>query len=198
MSVIYNDEDFMSIEELRTEVGWPLDYTTSKTLIPYIKRLKGDDVSGVEIGTGRGEGTYLILETCPNVSMDTIDPFLEYEDWIGTIMQADQDKFKAIARKNLTDFHGRATMINLKSDEAVNGYEDNSLDFVIIDGDHSSEQVARDCKNYYSKLRSGGLFAVHDNNLHGVKDGLKKFREENKIRVPLNMASVSMVFWYKA
>lgn len=188
----------MSIEELKTEVGWPLDWTTSKIIVPYIKRLRGDTVNGIEIGTARGESAHLILENCPNVVMDTIDPYLEYEDFLGTVIQSNQDKFKEIAKKNLTNFHGRATMINLKSDDAVHGYEDNSLDFIIIDGDRSEDQVARDCKNYYPKLKSGGLFAVHDNNINSVRAGLRKFREENKIRVPINMANINMVFWYKA
>lgn len=199
MAIIYTDEDFMTVKQISEEAGWPLDYTTTKGLVPYINRMRGDNLKGVEIGTGRGEGSYLILEKCSNVKkLYTIDPFKEFNDWIGVIEQKDQDKFEAIAKINHAEFGERVEMIKKSSDEAVSMFEDNSMDFIFIDGDHSVQQVKQDCINYYPKLRSGGIFAVHDTNLNSVKEGIRLFREEKKVRIPIQLIGPSISFWYKA
>lgn len=38
----------------------------------------------------------------------------------------------------------------------------NDLDFLFIDGGHTYEQVATDVRNYASKVKKGGLVAMHD------------------------------------
>jgi len=198
-AIVYKDEDFRSVEQLKAANAWPQEYTITRPFVPYINRIRNEHVSGIEIGTGRGEGTYHILETCPKVAkIITIDPFIPYNDWNGAILKEDQFRFEKVAKRNLEGFGHRVEMLRKKSDEAVNDFVDEDFDFVIIDGDHAAEQVYRDCKNYYPKVRRGGLFAVHDHNLMCVRDGLTKWRDESKTRIPLQMASPGFVFWYKA
>lgn len=198
MALVYTDEDFMTVKQISEEAGWPLEYTTTKGFIPYLNRMRQDKIKGIEIGTGRGEGSYLILEKCSKVEkLYTVDPFKEYMDWVGVIEQKDQTKFEEIAKTNLSEFGDRVEMIKKSSDEAASMFEDNSMDFIFIDGDHSADQVKRDCINYYPKLKVGGLFAVHDSNLNMVKDGLKQFRDEKKVRVPIQLIGSSVSFWYK-
>src|SRR6185503_2850035 len=111
--------DFMTIRELTDEGEWPLDYIPVKGLIPYLKR-KGS-ARGIEIGTARGESTCLILESCSGMVMTTIDPFLEYDDWIGKLEQDTMDKFKVIAQTNFSLYPDRAFLINDKA-ENVSDY----------------------------------------------------------------------------
>lgn len=198
-AIVFKDEDFRSVEQLKAAKAWPQEFTMTRPLAPYINRIRNELVSGIEIGTGRGEGTYYILENCPKVGkLVTIDPFMQYDDWVGTVLKNDQFRFEKVARKNLEGFGPRVEMIKKKSDDAVTDFVDEDYDFVIIDGDHAAEQVYRDCKNYYPKLRRGGIFAVHDHNLMMVREGLLKWRDESKVRIPLQMASPGLVFWYKA
>lgn len=198
MAIIYTDEDFMTVKQISEEAGWPLEYTTTKGLVPYINRLRGESLKGIEIGTGRGEGSYLILERCLKVSkLYTIDPFKEFNDWIGVIEQKDQNKFEDIAKTNLSVFGERVEMVKKSSDEALSMFADESMDFIFIDGDHSLTQVKNDCINYYPKLKSGGIFAVHDTNLNTVRDGIRMFRDEKKVRIPIQLIGPSISFWYK-
>jgi predicted O-methyltransferase YrrM len=198
MTIIYNDEDFMTVKQVAQEVGWPLEYTTTKGLVPYINRIRSEDLKGIEIGTGRGEGSYLLLEKCSKLNkLYTIDPFKEYMDWVGIIEQKYQEKFEEIAKTNLSEFGSRAELVKKSSDDAVSMFEDNGMDFIFIDGDHSAEQVKKDCDNYYPKLKVGGIFAVHDTNLNMVREGLKRFRDEKKVRIPIQLIGPSISFWYK-
>ena len=53
--------------------------------------------------------------------------------------------------------------------------EDESLDFVFVDGDHSYEATLADIQNYWPKVKKGGLFSGHDINLDAVDRAVKEF-----------------------
>jgi predicted O-methyltransferase YrrM len=198
MSIILTDTDFMTVDELEKETGWPLDWTSVKGLYPYISRLKGDKIKGIEIGTCRGESAYLILSECPNVSkLYCIDPFLGYNDWAGELNQETMSKFEEIASKNLSKFENRVKIVKKKSTDAIHDFKDNSVDFIFVDGDHSREATYTDLCLYYRKLKTGGIFSGHDYHLPEVRQALNDFRDEYKCRIPIQMTSNSVWFWYK-
>jgi predicted O-methyltransferase YrrM len=39
---------------------------------------------------------------------------------------------------------------------------DNSLDFIFIDGDHTTDAVLQDIRDYYPKLKDTGIMLGHD------------------------------------
>jgi predicted methyltransferase len=54
--------------------------------------------------------------------------------------------------------------------------QENHFDVIFIDGLHTYEQLTKDCANYYSKLKDGGVFAGHDYNaIPGVKQAANEF-----------------------
>ena len=197
MGIVITDADFMTVKNLTNEVGWPLDYTASKGLLPYIKRLRGD-ISVIEIGTARAEAAYLILEQCPNVTqLYTIDPFKCYKDWIGFIDQDTMSRYKDIASENLEIFKDRATILEMTSEQAVDLFEDKAYNVLFVDGSHDKDMVYRDLELYFPKIVSGGIVAIHDTNISTVNDAIREFRETYKIRQPLNTISNGVVFWVK-
>jgi predicted O-methyltransferase YrrM len=50
----------------------------------------------------------------------------------------------------------------MTTNEAVKLFEDDSLDAVFIDADHSYEAVKLDIQNWMPKVRKGGILAGHD------------------------------------
>jgi hypothetical protein len=83
------------------------------------------------------------------------------------------------------------------SDNIVDQFEDNSLDFIFIDGLHTYEQVLKDCRNYYSKVKNGGLFSGHD---YRVIDAVNKAVNEFSSEVNINQiyeTQVDVWYWFK-
>src|SRR5210317_1958443 len=62
-------------------------------------------------------------------------------------------------------------------------YEDNSLKFVWIDGDHGKDIVYKDLVNYWPKLKVGGVIAGDDIAYQEVLDDVKKFTKEYNLEV---------------
>ena len=70
----------------------------------------------------------------------------------------------------------------------MSDYDDNFFDFIFIDGLHTYDQVLTDCKNYYSKVKNGGIFAGHDyNTIREVRNAVDTFsnlQNKNVIQIP--------------
>jgi len=198
MTVEFKPEDFMTVAEKIEKGLWPVEHTSTKGLWPYLKRTPGELV-GIEIGTSCAESTYLLLDKCPNIKkLITIDPYKQFEDWIGTITQENLDKQKEVASNNLKGFGDRVEMWTMTSDKAAKKFKPESMDFIFVDGDHSYEGVKKDCETYYPFLKKGGFFCGHDYGfLPDVKRGIDDFRKENRINAPLNLTLNTAFFWYK-
>ena len=190
------DEDFKTIEELGS--AYPQEWISNKGLVPYIKR-HGEKLKGIEIGTCRGESTAYFLDKCPNVELlTTIDPYKGYQDWNGEITQETVDRFMEVAQKNLERFGERVVMLREESVNAADKFEDESVDFIFVDGDHSYDATLADCIRYYPKLKKGGIFCGHDyQTIEGVRTAVDEYRAKYKITSPINLSLNSAFFWYK-
>tara|TARA_R100001509_G_scaffold153787_1_gene114914 strand:+ start:190 stop:432 length:243 start_codon:yes stop_codon:yes gene_type:complete len=57
----------------------------------------------------------------------------------------------------------------------VDNYQDNSIDFLYVDGNHSYEAVLQDITLYYPKVKSGGLIIFDDYSEPGVAKAALEF-----------------------
>lgn len=84
----------------------------------------------------------------------------------------------AIRRTHRPEF-GKTTINVVRglSHEVSHVVPDNSLDLVYIDADHSYDGVMSDLKNWFPKLKVGGIVALHDyiNPAYGVKRAVADF-----------------------
>lgn len=115
---------------------------------------------GVEIGTAEGHTTEYLLNTISDLTLYGVDPYPEYIDWDGNMPKYDENKKQH--HKKVENFSDRYTHVYKTSDDAALEFEDESLDFVFIDGLHTYDQVLRDCINYYPKVKKGGYIIGHD------------------------------------
>jgi len=198
MAVEFKEEDFLTVEEKKGRGLWPTEHNSVKGLWPYVKRL-GENLVGIEIGTSCAESTHLWLDKCPNIKkLYTIDPYKQFDDWVGTITQEVLERQRNIAIDNLKQFGKKVEMLRTTSDEAAKKFKPESIDFIFIDGDHSYEGVLKDCKTYYPFLKKDGFFCGHDYGfLPDVKRGVDEFRKEFAIKEPLNPTLNTSFFWYK-
>jgi hypothetical protein len=116
---------------------------------------------GVEIGTYRGN--FAIRLAKEGLEIHTIDPYLyHYEYYPSRIRnQRLQDKTHKLAKSKLKHFPN-AHIIRKTSMEAVKDFEDESLDFVYIDGHHGFKWVAEDIFEWSKKVRKSGIISGHD------------------------------------
>ena len=85
----------------------------------------------------------------------------------------------------------------MKSDDAVSLFTDDYFDYIFVDGDHSYEATYKDCMNYYSKLRTGGLFMGHDYQLPDVQKAAYDFRGDLHITKEICFGNNNVWYWYK-
>ncbi len=190
-------EKSLTIEEYKNKGQWPLNYIAGMGLINPIKSL-GEDVVGLEVGVCRGENIVYFLENCSNIkTIHCIDPYLEYNDWNGVITQQQMDEFYEITMKNFKNHFDRIVLHKDTAKNCVSLFEDQSLDYIFIDGDHSYTGVLTDMRNYYSKVKNGGIFSGHDINLNEVRHAIIQFREENAINNQISVVENNAWYWRK-
>jgi len=120
----------------------------------------------VEIGSYKGMSTAFmaveIINSGKDIKFECIDPM---ELGIGS-WSCNEDEQQGYSEK---DFHQRLESVKdhyklhkMTSNEAAELYDDGSIDFLMIDGDHGYEAVFQDITNYLPKMRSGGLIVGDD------------------------------------
>lgn len=97
--------------------------------------------------------------------------------------QENQDRRFLIVLNKFKDQISRGTVhiMRVTSDNAVSEFPDNFFDFVYIDGDHSYDQVRKDLRNYYTKVKPGGFFCGDDYHFEGVRQAVDEFAKEKQI-----------------
>lgn len=116
----------------------------------------------VEIGTWKGKSAAFmaveIANSGKNIKFDCIDTWADAgyaEQYRG------QDIF-TVFKNNISPVADYINAVQLDSVEASKQYEDGSLDFVFIDGDHSYEGCKRDILAYLPKMKPNSIISGHD------------------------------------
>jgi hypothetical protein len=107
--------------------------------------------NGAEVGVDRGRFSEWMFESIPGLHLYCVDLWW----W----------RFRGESRYNSTvrRLEGRnATILRMRSMEALAQVPDESLDFVYIDADHTFDYVMSDIIWWARKVRMGGIVAGHD------------------------------------
>lgn len=126
----------------------------------YQEKGKDSELKGVEIGVLNGETSRHLLSLGEYIKLIGIDPIIPDSmeaSLIGSLEQIRQN----------TDFAGeRWEFLKGYSFDLHTQFEDDSLDFIFIDGDHTYEAVMQDYRNYVSKIKKDGLIFFHDSRMN--------------------------------
>lgn len=145
-------------------------------LINILKHKK--ELIGLEIGCYAGQNASYLLGNMDIKELHGVDPYLQYVDWNGGLTCHPGDTAEQQANERLKSY-SNFIKHRKTSDDAVTDFEDEMFDFIFIDGLHTFDQVLKDCRNYYSKLKSGGIFSGHDYTLiSGVNMAVNQFASE--------------------
>ena len=139
-----------------------------------------------EIGVWKGDLSAWILKPVEPVKLHLIDPWRfepspEYRRaWYGgsvATSQVDMDRIhdSVVRRFGPEVADGRVEIYRATSMEAAPRFEDGSLDWIYIDGNHRYEFVRDDLEAYERKVKEGGLITGDDYTRPGWwEDGVRR------------------------
>ena len=147
---------------------------------------------GAEVGVERGRFSLVLLIHNPKLTLYGVDPWITYDKYVDYQSQDQLDLFYRSTKDRLVKHNvfDRFRMIQEFSEEAVKNFEDGSLDFVYIDGNHDLLNVVRDLTLWTPKVRKGGLIVGHDytslcnahNHVIHVMEGAQAFAKVYEIK----------------
>jgi len=190
--------NYYDIKSLTTTSTWPTlkEGMAAYSLIPILQEM-GPDVRGIEIGVCFGLNSYMLLESCPNISLIVgVDHYAAYKDWDREIFQHEQDHNLAKLKNNMQYMGPRFTLLRESSADAANELEDGFYDFVFIDADHSMKAVLNDLDHYYPKVKKGGIIAGHDGNLFSVNFAVTSWTKRHGIPETDVKSGSNSTWWF--
>ena len=117
---------------------------------------------GVELGVFCGDFSKVLLEKW-NGTLYMIDPWRPIGNtYIDTCDIAQQRDLYTATTQNIKGYESRGFMLRGLGEELIDLFEDESLDFVYIDANHSYDYIKADMEMWYPKLKKGGIFSGHD------------------------------------
>ena len=152
---------------------------------------------GVEIGVKEGNFSKILLDNWECKKLYLVDPWeVQEKDNYDENQNHNHNKDFENTLKNLSKFTDRYEIIRKYSDKAHTHFENESLDFIYIDGNHSYEAVKKDLELWYPKLKKGGIIAgddytflpvekMRDGFIFGVTKAVNEFCDKIKKNVSL-------------
>jgi len=127
---------------------------------------KFDNAIFAEIGSWKGQSTVYMAEEIEkyekNIKFYAIDTFDgtadEHDKDVDVINKTLYDTYL----KNISPVKDYIITIKGNSTEVYTQFENESIDFLFIDGDHTYKGVRADLLNWFPKVKKGGIIAGHD------------------------------------
>jgi predicted O-methyltransferase YrrM len=131
---------------------------------------------GAEIGVLYGDTSEYLLKELPDLTLYSVDPYLEYNDYKEDRNQNSLSEYEQITRSKLARFGNRSEIMKMFSLDAAKLIPDESLDFVFIDANHDYEFVKEDINAWFPKVRRDGIVSGHDyKSFEGVTKAVDEF-----------------------
>jgi hypothetical protein len=142
--------------------------TRHEVIINMITELNNCSV-GIEVGVACGQLSEVILNNTNLNKLYCIDPWKVFpKDFYIDAMndkntQNDWDNcYQSVVNNLKGKFNNRVSVLRGISEDFINNFEDNSLDFVYIDGNHNYHAVLNDIELWYPKIKTNGILIGDD------------------------------------
>lgn len=133
---------------------------------------------GAEVGVRTGWFCKYILDNT-KMKMYAVDP------WEDNAELTQAEKIYKECSDRLAPYGDRCEMIKGYSPQESDRFENESLDFVYIDGLHDYESVKKDVTAWWDKVRNGGVLSGHDFNRTkwiGVVKAVEEFCQSKEVK----------------
>jgi predicted O-methyltransferase YrrM len=146
----------------------------------------------VEVGVFGGASLLSIVDICieNNNKLYGIDPWdlltyyndqeLKGEELLGyrKIMKRHKDNLISIIEK---EDYQNIELIQGFSQDYISSFEDNSIDMLYLDANHSYDEVLKDLHGWLPKVKEGGILGGDDYAWRAVKKAVDQFAEDKKL-----------------
>lgn len=158
-AVFRRRDAFTDYEGIINSIDGLLIKGQEKWLFEKVRSLK-DDSKIIEIGAYKGKSTVSMGLACKN----TKKVIYSIDTWDGNETDFGERDFYNIWQKNISESSISRHVIPLKgkSHEQLQKIQDNSIDFVFIDGSHQFLDVMQDFLICFNKAKIGAQIAFHD------------------------------------
>lgn len=155
---------------------------------------------GAEIGVFRGDFSEILIKDNPNLKLYCIDPWQPYD---ANHSNRKHTRYYQEATTRLSKYNTQ--IIRKTSMEALKDIQDNSLDFVYIDGGHNYNDVINDIRGWDKKVKVGGIISGHDyyrriirGRTYGIVKAVNEFVKEKNLKLHVIPDSSPSFFWVKS
>lgn len=141
------------------------NYVPTREQIPELLNKLGLNGSGVEIGVQKGIYSESILSRSNLSKLYLCDSWRHFNEDYRDIANVDNQSHERCfqeTKQRLARFSNRIEILRMLSLEATPLFKDETLDFVYIDANHTYQCALDDIRNWYPKVKKGGLIAGHD------------------------------------
>jgi len=144
---------------------------------------------GCEVGVLTGKHAREMIDANPNLHLHLVDCYYFYKEMPPESRERRMEDYLEEMRRRVAGCN--FTEHIMFSMEAINEFEDESLDFVYIDSNHQFDFVMRDLIEWSRKVKIGGIVSGHDYKSQktiGVNQAVNAYIEAHNIR-PVFMTS---------
>ena len=171
-----------------------LSYGREK-LLDRVNNFLGNPSIAVEVGTCRGDFGQIIVDKVKPKTFYAVDPLKLFPGMIsypGSEFE-NQERLDVLAESVSQRFSQNGhKLLRGTSQEQSTKFDDETIDFVYIDGDHTYEGCKLDISLWWPKVKQGGIISGHDfcesvNAKTGLKFGViqavTEFVEEHNLNL---------------
>lgn len=119
---------------------------------------------GCELGVHEGVTHFHLLDNCPDLTMVGVD-----------VYKGNQEKYWKAVSVKIEEYGKRSRFYRMLTTEAVKDIEDEELDFIFIDADHTYKSVISELKAWAPKVKKNGYITGHDCDHPQVKKAIDEF-----------------------
>jgi len=132
----------------------------------------------VELGTHKGLSYFTFCQAMKEQAIDGVCYGVDTFEGDAHTDKYDESVFTAVETHARESYHGVAYLMRMRFNEALTHFSEESIDLLHIDGLHTYEAVSEDFRNWYPKVKPGGIILFHDVMARLMDFGCWKFWEE--------------------
>ena len=132
----------------------------------------------VELGTQGGLSYFTFCQAIKETQIDGLCYAVDTFEGDAHTDKYDESVFRAVEDHNRHNYHGFSYLMRMLFNDAVQHFNDGSIDLLHIDGLHTYQAVSEDFRNWFPKVAPGGILLFHDVQARREDFGVWRFWEE--------------------